>query len=481
MQARALDDPSSWWFFAAMHGQQIARNQFPGWGYLPSPPTVPTSPLPSQRLQDQYWDQCQHQTWYFAPWHRGYLFALEAHVRTTVISLGGPPDWALPYWNYLAPGDEYKIPPAFMDPTLPDGSPNPLFITARYGPNSDGDIFVKVPPVSPACQSNTTYTGNNAVTPPPGYGGPNTGFTHFGTTSGNLEGNPHNLVHVDVGGINQTQTIWGLMSDPDIAALDPIFYLHHCNIDRLWYVWNANGNSNPHDPNWLNGPAAVGERPFMMPMPDGSSWKYTPDDVKDLGQLDYTYDDLFTGAPPVQPAQKLIQRLVRLGAEPAHAKAAAEQAMDIEATAELVGANKGRLRITSSGTAARVRLDPTETARVANSLVEASEARLPDQVYLLLENVRGNMDAYKLDVSVNQQSAGSISLFGLRRASLRDGAHAGTGLTFVLDISHIIDDLFVRDRLDTDSLDVRILPNHAVPDHAEITVDRVSIYRHRQR
>jgi tyrosinase len=27
------------------------------------------------------------------------------------------------------------------------------------------------------------------------------------------------------------------MQDPDLAALDPIFWLHHSNIDRLWEVW----------------------------------------------------------------------------------------------------------------------------------------------------------------------------------------------------------------------------------------------------
>ncbi|MEX2284402.1 MAG: tyrosinase family protein [Gemmatimonadota bacterium] len=185
MQSRALDDPNSWWFFAAIHGQAISLNEFPGWGYLQAPPNVPTTPLPSQQLKDLYWDQCQHQTWYFPPWHRGYLIALEAQIRTAVIALGGPSDWALPYWNYLAPGNEYKIPPAFMEQNLPDGSPNPLVVKARYGPNMDGDVFVEIPPVSSTCQSNTIYTGSNTVTTPPGYGGPNTGFSHFGSTSGN--------------------------------------------------------------------------------------------------------------------------------------------------------------------------------------------------------------------------------------------------------------------------------------------------------
>ena len=27
------------------------------------------------------------------------------------------------------------------------------------------------------------------------------------------------------------------MANPDLAALDPIFWLHHSNIDRLWEVW----------------------------------------------------------------------------------------------------------------------------------------------------------------------------------------------------------------------------------------------------
>lgn len=479
MQSRALNDQKSWWFFGAIHGQEIALTKFPGWGHLPAPPQVPTTPLPSASLAKLYWDQCQHQSWYFPPWHRGYLIALEAQIRAAVVSLHGPATWALPYWNYFGPAGEYEIPPAFTQQNLPDGKPNPLFVKARYGPKMNNNIYVEIPPASEKYENDTIYTGTNAVTKFPGFGGPKTKFSHQGGTNGNLESNPHNLVHVDVGGSNSTQTVFGLMTDPDTAALDPIFYLHHCNIDRMWAAWNAKGNANPTDPNWLKGPVAVGSRKFAMPMPDGSSWVYTPADVNSLSQLNYTYDDLSTAAPKVKPSNKLAQRLVKLGAAPAAASAPGES-MDAGDNAELVGANDEAVQIKSSGARATVKLDSKVRGKVSSSLAAASEASPPDRVYLQLENVRGNIDAYKLSVSVNQQHVGTVALFGLRKASQKDGDHGGEGLTFVIDITDLIDNLFLDNALDVNSLDVRILPNNPVPDNAKITIGRVSVYRQGQ-
>ena len=37
----------------------------------------------------------------------------------------------------------------------------------------------------------------------------------------------------------------GTMSDPEISPADPIFYLHHSNIDRLWDKWNENHTEKP--------------------------------------------------------------------------------------------------------------------------------------------------------------------------------------------------------------------------------------------
>jgi tyrosinase len=486
LMSRALNDRSSWWFFAAIHGQYLPKtpNQqpgFPGWQSIPPAPAVPCAPLPSQSDRDSFWDQCQHQSWYFPPWHRGYLIAIEGHIRKAIIALGGPDTWALPYWNYLGPGNQYEIPPAFTEPTLPDDkTPNPLLVTARYGPKGDGNIYVPVPPVSSACMGNTVYTGSNAATPRPGFGGPQTGFSHDGGLSGNLESNPHNQVHVDVGGNAPGGQTWGLMSDPGIAALDPVFYVHHANIDRLWAHWNAGGNANPSNVAWLDGPAAAGERAFMMPMADGSVWVYTPQDVDSLTGLDYTYDDLATAASGPTTRRSLAIRLQKLGS-PYMNGHAPDTSKDTAAESELVGAHDGALQITSSGARAQVRLDHGARSRLSNSLKTASLESPPDRAYLQLENVRGVHDAQKLEVFINGHPAGTVALFGLRRSSMKDAGHGGSGLSFELDVSGLIDALYIETGLAADTLDVKILPEHAVQADAPITVGRVSVYRERHR
>jgi tyrosinase len=154
--------------------------------------------------------------------------------------------------------------------------------------------------------------------------------------------------------------------------------------------------------------------------------------------------------------------------------------MDNDANLELVGAHQGALKVKSSGARATVKLDTDVREKVTDSLESASHTALPDHVYLQLENVRGNRDSYQLNVSVNERDAGTISLFGLRRASIKDGGHGGTGLTFIIDITNIIDDLFLNNALDVDSLDVRVVPRQAVADNADITIGRVTVYRQAQ-
>ncbi len=507
MQARALNDTSSWWFFGAIHGEYVTpastRNPrvFP-WSAIPAPPAVPTSPLPAQSVINQYWDQCQHQSWYFPPWHRGYLIALEAQIRAIVIGLGGPSTWALPYWDYFGPGQEYSIPPAFTQPKLPDGSPNPLYVAARFGPDSDGKIYVPTPAgeqahpndrnfgagtVTSDCMTNDLYTGSDSKTDPPGFGGPVTRFSHGGSTSGNLENNPHNMVHSYVGNQSRDGRIPGLMSDPGMAALDPIFYLHHANIDRMWAAWNANpANVNPTISKWLNGPTGHGDRAFVMPMPDGTAWTYTPQQMENLNTLNYVYSSLPNQAPPVNA---LAARLVQLGANAVVADR--KSPVTADSNMELVGASQAPLQVKGSGARTTVKLDPDVRQKVSDSLTTAATTGAPDRVYLHLDGVRGNRDHYVLSVYINlpegtkpgehkELLAGSVGLFGLSGASWVDGEHGGAGLNFVLNITPIVDALHLQNALASNSIDVTISPQQAIRDDADISIDRVSIYRHAQ-
>jgi tyrosinase len=66
------------------------------------------------------------------------------------------------------------------------------------------------------------------------------------TAQSSINGTPHGAVHVAVG---------GNMGSFPTAGLDPLFWLHHCQVDRLWNLWLAKGGgrSSPiGDTAWRN-------------------------------------------------------------------------------------------------------------------------------------------------------------------------------------------------------------------------------------
>jgi tyrosinase len=478
MKSRPLTDPIGWRFYGGIHG--FNTNQWRRTGYLTS-----TDTMPSNGDVATYWRQCQHGSWYFLPWHRGYLIAFEAVLRDAVVSLGGPANWALPYWNYFQ-ANQNALPPAFGASQWPDGNDNPLYVPQRYGPQNDGNVFVPLDFVNLDALADPDFTGV-ASGGSPGFGGVDTGFSHGGQVHGGIETQPHDYVHGLVGGGDQ-QTL-GLMSWPDLAGLDPIFWLHHANIDRLWEVWRQNPNTHvdPDEANWKNGPAAIGERAFVMPMPGGTNWTYTPSQMSDLSTLDYTYDDL---APPAG-APLAVARLQRLGVQMGAAEALVRRtAMAGPKNVELLGANKQRLQLSGAEARTSVALDTSVQRKVSASLRAAQEgaSAAPDRIFLNLENVRGLNDATVFSVYINvpegedparhpDHLAGSIALFGVRKATLVDEEHAGNGLTFVLEITKVVDTLHLSGALNADQLQVRLVPLRPVPEDAEVSVGRVSVFR----
>lgn len=498
MQAKPLSEPTGWRFYAAIHGYLRFLWDFHGI-------TDPANAEPSTAEMDMYFDQCQHQSWFFLPWHRGYLFALERQIKREIEVLGGPHEtWALPYWNYFEAGRS-AVPPAFRTSDWPDGiGDNPLSVAQRWGalatgPDPDFDRRVHVNALT---DSEFSGPGNGGST---GFGGRSTGFNWSGGDNGGVEWQPHNILHTLTGGSHPTDflpppnddiAVPGLMSIPQTAALDPVFYLHHCNIDRLWESWNRfpagkiainpNDWRNPSGANWRDGPVSTGDRPFAMPNTDGTRWDFVPSDVEQIAALDYAYADLVPGAAP-PPADSMAARISKLGlSQPAAMSGGLVMATG--RSVELLGSVDGGFTLAGDKAERRsLRLDPPTAARLTDSLsISDSGSSLPDRVFLNLENVRSRSDAVLFEVHigpagdpdrVSRQLVGTVSLFGTTLASDLDGSHAGNGITHVLEITDIVDRLHLDGELGVEELDVVLIPVGSISEAAAVEIGNISLYR----
>jgi hypothetical protein len=248
------NDPRSWVYQAAIHGS----NRRP----------------PDPQAQ-QSWNMCQHASFFFLSWHRMYIYFFERILRAA----SGDPNLTLPYWNYSDPAQR-ALPVPFREPS---GAANPLFVSQRNaGINAGAELLGS--DVSTA----QMFLARNFL-PREGSrlsfgGGRVPGPVHFSSFTGVLEAQPHNTVHVKVGG-------W--MGNPNTAAQDPIFWLHHANIDRLWERWldRGEGRANPVDDRvWM-------DTEFAFFDEDGDRVEMSAREIiQTASQLDYVYDDEPAGA-----------------------------------------------------------------------------------------------------------------------------------------------------------------------------------------
>jgi Common central domain of tyrosinase/Polyphenol oxidase middle domain len=244
MKALPASDPRSWRFQANIHGTLDPAS----------------NPL---------FNQCEHGTLLFLAWHRGYLYYFERILRWAA----GDPELTLPYWDWTTA-------PALPDPYRTPASPsNPLYDATRM--INDGSAL---PPDVVVDDLNTAL--NFVPFPPNG----SIGF------SPSLEGSPHGAVHVLVG---------GNMGSVPTAANDPIFWLHHGNMDRIWDRWLnlGGGRLNPSD-------AAFLDTPYSFADETGGTVTVKVRDIISSLQLGYRYDDVPN--PPnaaVRPAWRVAAGL----------------------------------------------------------------------------------------------------------------------------------------------------------------------------
>jgi hypothetical protein len=411
MQALPDTKPTSWRYQAAIHGRANA---------------VPPAGAP--------WNECQHATWYFLPWHRMYLYQFERIVRSFVRAAGGPANWTLPYWDYSSGAPGNALPPAFRAQTLPDNTSNPLFVARRRASVNAGRPLPAAIVNTSVALAKTEFTNQGAAT---GFGGPQTGFAHQGPAFGAIEAEPHGPVHVQVGGPG------GLMTDPDLAALDPIFWLHHANIDRLWDVWRLrhSTNVNPTAQTWLN-------RRFKLRNAAGTSVStMVKDVVDDIAQLDYTYDGL--------PAQAAL----------------AEEGEGVQVPRRkkpvMIGRNDRGVALTTAGASAEVAVGPlpqpraaagaTTSPRLYLDLADIEGSRNPGVVFGVYLNLPKGADPEGRD----EYLAGVVSFFGIEQAGATAAVPKGRDahpIHYSFDITEVVDRLRSKGTWDPDTVRVELLP-----------------------
>ena len=105
MKSRKAAEPLSWRFWGGIHGYNPQA-----WANMGQ--AIPPADMPKKADFNKFWKQCQHGSWYFLPWHRGYLLSFEKVIRAAMaeyvlpasaVSPAVPRDWALTYWDYFKP------------------------------------------------------------------------------------------------------------------------------------------------------------------------------------------------------------------------------------------------------------------------------------------------------------------------------------------------------------------------------------------
>jgi peroxiredoxin/N-acetylneuraminic acid mutarotase len=263
MRTLPEDDTHSWtwwWYTHWIKGPPAFL-----WDFSRKKKTEVIGSLPpdKQAFAEAVWNGCQahphnpsdpeqYQQWYFLPWHRHMLYQFEQTIREVLKD----DDFSLPYWNPVTGNpDDLVLPAVFRDPgtTLYNGTRWPWVNGGERIDTLWRDWL------SLDCLNEKFYIDSP------------TGSLGFNPR---MDQNPHFFTHIAIGGD---------MADFATVGGDPIFYLHHSNLDRLWESWNRLGNGNPTDPKYLNRKFTFADRNGKRVDMPVSAADRTP-------QLGYEYD-----------------------------------------------------------------------------------------------------------------------------------------------------------------------------------------------
>ncbi|RDA89752.1 hypothetical protein CP533_2923 [Ophiocordyceps camponoti-saundersi (nom. inval.)] len=267
---------------------------------------------------------CPHGEAIFLPWHRPYnvLFEMVLNNHATRIASAYPSSHRYsylqaaralraPFWDWA---DNSDVPPSTTVSRLTINTPrgrqaieNPLFtyrfpssaLQGRFNAFSPGAAqTLRCPPRDFPARANFNLRRENLRERMYQAFIYARSFAEFSSSRGNSQNleQCHNSVH-------GSATCGNQFGDPSYAAFDPLFMLHHVNVDRLWALWQA---ARPQAANFIGsysggsrfstpqGTTITPNSP-MAPFFHRNGRPCTPNSVADHRQFGYTYAGLDAG------------------------------------------------------------------------------------------------------------------------------------------------------------------------------------------
>ncbi|CAK1367039.1 Tyrosinase [Cercospora beticola] len=289
---------------------------------------------------------CTHDSVHFPAWHRAYMALFEQELIKHALEIANSFDGAFgdrmkaaaqalraPFWDWAANPDQGStaLPPFISGQQVtiegPNGQEtvdNPLY-SYHFTDSSDMEfsVFVDWPDTFRWPNSNnqdahsqeqqavdafSNLNGNlqdqvyQLLTQCKSYLGFATDASGDQRCANSLEG-IHNTIHTNVGGPGSNGVSGGHMTFLPLAAFDPIFFLHHCNVDRLFTLWQTANPSTygasqvaPHSTWTIAQGSNQDANSPLMPFRKAADQYWTTNDVRDFAAtFAYTYPEFIVG------------------------------------------------------------------------------------------------------------------------------------------------------------------------------------------
>ncbi len=412
IKALPCENPVSWYYQGAIHwvpDTVLNNNPFCP-AYLSVADTM------------RAWNNCTHipddsnSDYQFLIWHRLYIWHFEKIIR----SFSKNKEFALPFWKYVDPNFR-KMPPELRAKT------SSLYTKDRLDSLNTGDpISASFARVS---LDSATASANEAKT--------------YSVFNNQIDAAPHGAMHDYIGGgwsytpmfnsiyqagpYTATDTLFGWMAHVPSAGFDPVFWLHHANIDFLWNEWEngPNGERPPLD--------SVMAHPwsFVFPEPDGTFVTYT---MQQAYERAFNPNYVYQGAPPMIAMNTTEHEKLTEGAQLMIPK---ERLLSEATLNKAIGKKTTALPLEGE---LKEALSSTSGAMLTQESSEEKEFIIQVTVSFT-EEPKGQYVVY-LDDEEDQSDGpghflGIMSFFGAAHHATAHAGHSGSGLTktFLFDAS----------------------------------------------